>query len=765
MSSDEEYLDDLLKAVMEKEEEAIGEVSETASESNGVADIMSEKDLANMMSADELAELINSVSDSDELEALMNGMDMTGMDETAVEDMAEQAVAERGDETVELEDLALDDFGSMGSEYDAALERTEDVDNEFALHDIGEEETDSALAFQDVGEEESDNVLAIQDTGEEEADNELAIQDTREEEADNEFALHDIWEEEADNEFALHDIGEEETDSVLAIQDTGEEESDNELAIQDTGEEAADNDFAIHDIGEEVDTDFAIHDIGEDALLDDLISEDEVDALFAASDDAVVDNVPHTEEDMLAMLESMSMNLEDSDGEAADAQKESGDAEKKKGKSKKAKKGAFKRFGGKNKAEQVSADGDAMDEGEETAQEGAKNQSFFSKVVAFLVEADEDEEEMDAEAGITPSDENKNILAELDEEDKKKKKKKVKGKKGKVEEATDEENEDGEPVKEKKEKKKKKKKEKINTADALAALEDTKPKKRVSKKNVAVIAGLCLTMTAMIVVLCSIIPGFFDKRKARDAFYHSEYTKSYELLYGKELDNSDTIIFNKSKIILELNRKLDAYHNYLAIGKEVQALDALMAGIQKYPDILLEAEEYHVTQEVDAIYETMLNIISDKYGISESMAKEIISYDDLTYTRKLESIVNGTPFEGPTAEVWSGTEDLLPEEQDIVESTVRDVAETENVSDEEELPMGESSNRISDESVDATNEDEVLAEEMQLPISGGEVNHAAAQDTVVVQEESSDSAATSSGSQGELIQGIRQPISVEIHGR
>ena len=694
MSSDEEYLDDLLKAVMEKEEEPIGEVSETASESNGVADIMSEKDLANMMSADELAELINSVSDSDELEALMNGMDITGMDETAVEDMAEQAVAERGDETVELEDLALDDFGSMGSEYDAALERTEDVDNEFALHDIGEEETDSALA----------------------------------------------------------------------IQDDGEEESDNELAIQDTGEEA-DNDFAIHDIGEEADTDFAIHDIGEDALLDDLISEDEVDALFAASDDAVMGNVPHTEEDMLAMLESMSMNLEDSDGEAADAQKESGNAEKKKGKSKKAKKGAFKRFGGKNKAEQVRADGDAMDEGEETAEEGAKNQSFFSKVVAFLVEADEDEEEMDAEAGITPSDENKNILAELDEEDKKKKKKKVKGKKGKVEEATDEENEDGEPVKEKKEKKKKKKKEKINTADALAALEDTKPKKRVSKKNVAVIAGLCLTMTAMIVVLCSIIPGFFDKRKARDAFYHSEYTKSYELLYGKELDNSDTIIFNKSKIILELNRKLDAYHNYLAIDKEVQALDALMAGIQKYPDILLEAEEYHVTQEVDAIYETMLNIISDKYGISESMAKEIISYDDLTYTRKLESIVNGTPFEGPTAEVWSGTEDLLPEEQDIVESTVRDVAETENVSDEEELPMGESSNRISDESVDATNEDEVLAEEMQLPISGGEVNDAAAQDAAVVQEGSSASAATSSDSQGKLIQGIRQPISVEIHGR
>lgn len=50
--------------------------------------------------------------------------------------------------------------------------------------------------------------------------------------------------------------------------------------------------------------------------------------------------------------------------------------------------------------------------------------------------------------------------------------------------------------------------------------------------------------------------GLFDKRKAREAFYQADYIKSYELMYGKKLDESDAIIYNKAKTILEMKRKL-----------------------------------------------------------------------------------------------------------------------------------------------------------------------------------------------------------------
>ena len=63
---------------------------------------------------------------------------------------------------------------------------------------------------------------------------------------------------------------------------------------------------------------------------------------------------------------------------------------------------------------------------------------------------------------------------------------------------------------------------------------------------------------------------------------------------------------------------------------------ALMMGIQRYPDIMLDAEEYHVTQEVNAIYETMLNILNDKYQVSHFPAYPVLAvFPDFPGFRRL----------------------------------------------------------------------------------------------------------------------------------
>lgn len=693
MNSDEEYLDDLLKSIMEGEEseESMFSADTEMSEVMNMADEVS----ADEMSADELADLVNAVGGADV-----------------------------------LDDFAIEDFGVMEPE----------------AGELQEEETDaSAETFS----------------------------------MDTDFALDD---------FAIEDFG--------VMEPEPEQEQEMEMAEEENADLEDFADLAIHDFGEEemVEEIGEMPETGEEAE-EELISVDEIDAMFAAADAVATDNAEEApagseEDEMLALLEGMSTEASQTEddflagfgeenlssaGQETQSVEENASAVKAKEK-KSGRSGLFK--GKKKQGKNAKADAQEAIENENTEENAGvpKKQSFFSKMITFLTEAD-DEDELNGE-GMTPSDENKNILIELDEEDKKKKKKKVKGKKGKNEEENlDEENEDGEEVKEKKEKKKKKKdkkKDKAMAAEVSELLDESKPEKKVSKKNIAVIAALGITVAIMIVVLCSIVPGFFDKREARDAFYRSDYSKSYELLYGKKLDNSDTIIYNKCKIILELNRKLDAYHNYMGIGKEVQALDALMSGVQKYPEILVEAEEYHVTQEVEAIYETILNILNDKYHISEQVAKVIISYDDLTYTRKLESIVNGTPFVNPEAEVWTNTEDVLPEEQAIMEDTFSDSEADAESASEEEFPAGEAT------------EDAVASMTGDAAETMTEVNDAAATDEEITETENADgestgteeaaeveteapaaveSTATSSGEQGELIQGVKQPISFEVHGQ
>ena len=546
------------------------------------------------------------------------------------------------------------------------------------------------------------------------------------------------------------------------------------------------------------------------------------------------------ENDMLALLEKMSEEAEEE--AASDAGEETDKKpEEKKGKNKE-RKGLFsKLFSGKEKdiekdaengtesraeaqtlesgvseqesqnlnelaglfqpegQEDVQSDREGEDKTEPEQEADAvmnRKKGFFSKIIAFLTETDDDGKDSDAESesGMKPSDENKNILNELDEEDKKKKKKKVKGSKMQPEDSLDDEEDETEGAGTAKKKKGKKKKDKLSAAEPVIE-PVTKPVKKISKKNIAIITGLCLTLTAMIIVMCSIVPEFFDKRKARDAYYQSDFSKSYELLYGRKLDNSDTIIFNKSRIILELNRKIDSYHNYLAIGKEVQALDALMSGVQKYPDILLEAEEYHVTQEVNAIYETVLNILNDKYDISEPVAKVINDYDDLTYTRKLESLVNHTPFVKPEEEQQAdtGIPDILPEEQVLLEEnmeigtdgadTSETLAENTSVPDGGERSDGEETNGGETADGEETNgtggRSGAGTQEEELPIddSGStqqEMSETTPQQTAAVtapqqeeteQETPSETVPQSGGSssRGQMIQGIRQPIDVEIH--
>lgn len=375
-----------------------------------------------------------------------------------------------------------------------------------------------------------------------------------------------------------------------------------------------------------------------------------------------------------------------------------------------------------------------------------KKPGLFARMFAFLTETDEGAEE-ELQPGIVPSDENKDVLKQLKEEDKKKKKKKIKGKKAQTPELS-EEAEDLEENSAGTKRRKKEKKEKQQPAPGY--FESERPGKRVSKKNVAVIAGVCLTFTAVIVVSCSIVPGFFDKREARIAYYESDYAKSYDLLYGKRLDSSDTIIFNKSRIILELNRELDSYHNYLGVNQEVYALDALMSGVRKYPDLLLEAEEYHIGQEVSAIYDSILNILSDKYDISESVAKVILSYDDLTYTKKLESVVHGTPFvmPGEEEEMASASTDLLPEEQIFLE--------------EETVQTGGSAGEAVEHTYTPEEEAELPVENAELPAEEAEVTDEQPESPVgeavplPMQE-------APAGVQGELIQGVRQPIEIQIN--
>lgn len=618
-------------------------------------------------------------------------------------------------------------------------------------------------------EENLDDLLSLLKEEENEAEENETIEESVEDEI-----------EENGTEELLLDEGSEETEETSALDELLNEGMQEEDQIEE--EELVDIDD-VPEMNEPLMDESSLDDMGLfDFALDEeeeeegLISPDEVDAMFAAADAAIASEMqdgspdsenaekgqPESTEEEKSNIEEAAQGTEGNLEENSETEEESGKKKKKKKeKKKKEKKEKKSLFGRKGNAENIPEGdlGEKAGKGSGDSSEEEKKPGFIARLLSLLIETEEEDIGLpDRDLGsLEPSDENKNILEELEKEDKKKKKKKVKSKK------------EGGEGKEKKKKEKKPKKVKEKPAKEPDSEKDTKPGKRISKKGVLVIAALCLSLMAMIIVTCSMIPDFFEKREAREAFYESDYIKVYEMMYGKTLDESDEIIFHKAETILQLDRKLDSYQNYLGIGEEVRALDSLMSGVEKYPEILAKAEEYRVTQEVNAIYEMILGVLSDKYSISEEEARTIIAYSDVLYTKRLESLVNGTPFEEPSAaeeinEQPQAEQDILPEEQAIIEEDIP--AEPEEVLPQEEeiLQEGQPENIEPDDSLPqegSSPEEQELPEEDVVP----DVNVPVQEGSPSPGEDVSSWTGNSSfGSQGEQIQGIKQPIGVEIHG-
>ncbi len=268
----------------------------------------------------------------------------------------------------------------------------------------------------------------------------------------------------------------------------------------------------------------------------------------------------------------------------------------------------------------------------------AKKKGFFAKILDALTEEDEEEEPQKENEDIQLSEENKNIIEELD---KNKKKKKKKGKKN-AEAAETPEGEEGEEAAEKPKKTKRKKKEKAPKTEEEAE----QPKgSRLSLKKVLPILLVCLTFGACVVVLANISGEYAVKKEGRKAFYDGDYQTCYQNLYGKELTESEQVMFAKSESILCIRLWLREYEMFAEEGKRAEALDSLIQSVNSYPDLHGYAQQWNAGTEVELMYQQLLDILSEQYNLTEEQALEIAAVKkDVDYSIRVYAIANGEAY-------------------------------------------------------------------------------------------------------------------------
>ena len=294
-----------------------------------------------------------------------------------------------------------------------------------------------------------------------------------------------------------------------------------------------------------------------------------------------------------------------------------------------------------------------------------KFKKFFSGLFAKMTEEEEPQD------GLS-------VLEELEAEDKAAAGKKKKRKKGKmpVGAQTEEDGEGKQDAKGKKavkEKKKKTPKEKKKPVAEKAPEEiepDEKPSRRISKKSIAVVILFAMTVFAIVFFGGNLFSQILQKNNAKKAFEKQDYLTCYESLYGMKLSEKEKEMYAHAEAVLRIERRISVYEGYLKEGRDLEALDSLMRAVAGYEDLYTAARECGATAEVSARYEEILNILRDKYGVSETDARAIVNcQSNVDYTRYLTALTEGKSVSGevggeltlPPEEL----EDMLPPETEM----------------------------------------------------------------------------------------------------
>ncbi len=338
-----------------------------------------------------------------------------------------------------------------------------------------------------------------------------------------------------------------------------------------------------------------------------------------------------------------------------------------------------KLFGRKKKEKKEKKDKKAEAVQEENAQVDAKaedkpkEKGFFGKLFEALTEEVEDEEDL-LEAAI----ESEGLPMDKKAKNKKKKdKKNKKDKKGKAAASNDEileemDEEDAANAKDKKKggkggKPKKAKKEKKVKEPVVE-----EPGKKLPKKMIIRIFILCFSLLAVLILVTVLLPHLMQMSSARKAFYKGDYEEAYQGLAGQELNESDQILLKKAEILVQLERKTNAYVTYQAAGRDAEALNALFEGVAYYWEQEAHFVEYGIQDEANAAYAKILILLQDDYQINEETAKEIIAMDSIEYTYTVRGLASGemvmespeaTESENGEEEPAEPLEDLLEDEQ------------------------------------------------------------------------------------------------------
>lgn len=235
------------------------------------------------------------------------------------------------------------------------------------------------------------------------------------------------------------------------------------------------------------------------------------------------------------------------------------------------------------------------------------------------------------------------LFGEDDEEDKlieeklAKKKEEKKEKKAKKKEVNAEKKEQKKAQKEqKKSEKEQKKREKKEKQAANAEPDDSQPIKKIP----VIITVVFLAVLGTVVILGTNVFSYkLAISNAKDYFKRGKYSMAYDQIAGKEVKKKDKKIKDQIYVVMYVEKKYESYEAYMGMNKPVQALNALVKGIEKYNVHAEEAKKLGVEKDLNSSKDKLCKVLKETFQLSEKDANQLLTLEPEEYNKRLIEIV------------------------------------------------------------------------------------------------------------------------------
>ena len=167
------------------------------------------------------------------------------------------------------------------------------------------------------------------------------------------------------------------------------------------------------------------------------------------------------------------------------------------------------------------------------------------------------------------------------------------------------------------------------------------PEGKINKAGATIILLFFVVAAAVVIIGTNIFSYDISIADATHKFGNHKYTEAYEGIRGLDIKEKDMLIHDKIYTVMFVNKQLNSYNNFFAMGDYSSALDSLIKGLSRYDKYIALARQLGIHTDLDYVRKQIMAELQSVYGVDEREALELMDMADRQdYSERIYAIVS-----------------------------------------------------------------------------------------------------------------------------